>query len=187
VRLAAAAATGTALVLAAALLWHSAYAGFTDVAPPLQSTLSTGTLALVDDDLGVRMFTATGLKPGTTGSECITVSSSGSPATVKLYGSGRSSTLALASYLKLTISVGTGGSTKSCTGFIPASPTPAYDGTLAAFPTGGWSTGVGDWTTTGTAATARTYKIVYTLVDATPNNAQNGTAALTFVWEARTK
>ena len=186
-RVAAAASAGTALVLAAALLWHSAYAGFTDGTAPLQSSLSTGTLALVDDDSAARMFTVTGLKPGATDSRCITVSSSGSPATVKLYGTGRSTTFGLASHLKLTISVGRGGSTKSCNGFTPTSTTPAYDGTVATFPTGGWNSGVGAWTTTGTATTARTYKIVYTLPDTTPNNTQNGTAALSFVWEAQTK
>ena len=185
-RLAAAAASGTALVLAAALLWHSASAGLSDVTSPLQSTLGTGTLVLTDDDSAARMFTATGLKPGATDSRCVTVSSSGSPATVRLYGTGRSTTYGLASHLKLTVSVGTGGSSKSCNGFTATSATPAYDGTLAAFPTGGWSTGVGDWTTTGTVPTARTYKIVYTLAASTPNNTQNGTAALSFVWESRT-
>jgi hypothetical protein len=185
VRLAAAASTGTALVLAAAVLWHAAYAGFGDVTSALRSTVSTSTLALVDDDSATVMFTAAGLKPGMSDSKCIAVSSSGSPATVRLYGTGRSTTYTLASYLSLSVAVGTGGSTRNCNGFAPTSTTASYDGTLAAFPTD-WSSGVGGWTTTGTAPTTRTYKITYTLPSTTPNNTQNGTAALGFVWEART-
>jgi hypothetical protein len=185
VRTAVAVSAGTALVLAAALVWHGAYAGFSDRTTAVPAQIGTGSLALVDDDSAAQMFTATGLKPGMTGTKCITVSASGSPASVVLYGTGRSSTLALASYVHLTVSVGTGGSTKSCNGFTPTGTTPAYDGTLAGFPTG-WGTGVGTWTTTGAAAAGRTYRVVYTLSDTTPNNAQNGTAALTFVWEART-
>jgi hypothetical protein len=189
VRVAAAASAGTALVLAAALLWQSAYAGFSDTtAVRALPTITTGTLALTDDDSAVRMFTVTGLKPGMSATKCIAVTSTGSPATVRLYGTGRSTTNGLASWLNLTVSVGTGGSTKSCNGFKPTDPaTPAYNGTLAAFPTGSWTAGVGGWTTTGTAATSRTYQIVYTLPANTPYTTQNGTAALGLVWESRTK
>jgi hypothetical protein len=173
-------------VLAAALVWHGAYAGFTDVTTARAlPTISTGTLALTDDDAAIRMFAVTGLKPGDTAAKCIAVSATGSAAaTVRLYGTGRSSTNALANWLNVTVSLGTGGSTRNCTGFAAAST--AYSGTLAAFPTDSWTGGVGSWTTTGTATT-RVYRIVYTFSTSTPTSAQSGTAALGFVWEARTR
>ena len=173
-----------ALALATALVWQASYASFGDSAPAFSASVGTGTLTLVDDDSAVRMFTATGLKPGSTGSKCITVSSSGSPATVKLYGTGRNSTKELASYLDITVHLGSGGSTRSCSGFTAAST--AFSGTLANFPTGGWASGVGGWTTTGAAATNRVYQIVYTLRAGAPYSTQNGTASLCYVWESRT-
>jgi hypothetical protein len=129
------------------------------------------------------MFTVAGLKPGATATKCIAVTASGSAATVRLYGTGRSSTNGLANHLTVTVSVGTGGSTKSCNGFTASST--AYDGTLAAFPTGGWPAGVGGWTSTATAP-GRVYRVTYTLSASAPYTVQNGTAAMSFVWEART-
>jgi hypothetical protein len=177
---------GGALLLATAVVWHSAYAGFVDVtASRAMPTISTGTLALTDDDAAVRMFTATGMKPGATAAKCIRVTSSGSPATVRLYGTGRSTTNGLSAQLRLTVALGTGGSSSTCNGFTGS--TVVYDGTVANFPTDSWAAGVGPWTTTGGTATARTYQITYTLPTAAPTTVQNGTATLTFVWEARTK
>jgi hypothetical protein len=175
----------TALVLAAALLWHSACAGFSaTTAVQALPTITSGALVLTDDDTAARMFAVTGLKPGATATKCIAVTSSGSPATVRLYGTGRGGASGLPNWLNIAVSVGTGGSTKNCTGFSAAAK--VYDGTLAAFPTGGWVSGVGSWTATGTAATSRTYQIVYTLPANTPYTTQNGTATLSFVWESRT-
>jgi hypothetical protein len=182
VRTAAVVSAGTALVLAAALVWHSAYAGFSDVTTALPATIGTGTLTLTDDDSAVRMFALTGLKPGATGSSCITVTAGGTaPSTVKLYGTGRSSTNALGNYLNLRVE--TGSKSAGCS---IASPTTVYSGTLTAFPTSGWSSGVGTLTSLG-RSTSLTYKITYTLSSSTPSNAQNSTATMTFVWEARTK
>lgn len=185
-RLAAAAAAGTALVLAAALVWHGAYAGFSDTtATQALPTVSTGALALTDDDSAVRLFTATGMRPGASGTRCVAVTASGSPATVRLYGTGRSTTNGLAAQLDLTIAVGTGGSSGDCTGFVSSAT--AYTGTLAAFPTDRWTAGVGSWSSTGAAPTTRVYRIGWTLRAAAPASTQNGTATLSFVWEGRTR
>ena len=183
-RTAAAMSAGAALVLSAGLVWHASYAGFSDATTPWAATVGTGTLALTDDDTALRMFTATGIKPGATGTRCIAVSSSGSPAAVRLYGTGRSSSNGLSAALRLTISLGTGGSARNCSGFT-ATATP-YTGTLAAFPTSGWAAGVGEWTTTGTTATTRVYQVTWSLPANAPNNVQAGTVAMSFVWEART-
>ncbi|WP_249522531.1 hypothetical protein [Modestobacter marinus] len=186
VRLAGAAAAGIALVLAAALVWHGAYAGFSATTGSLAlPTVSTGTLALTDDDSAVRMFTATGLRPGASGTRCVAVTASGSPATVRLYGTGRSSTNGLAAQLDLAIAVGTGGSSGDCAGFTSSAT--AYTGTLAGFPTDRWAAGVGSWSSTGAAPTTRVYKVDWTLRAGAPASTQNGTARLSFVWEARTR
>src|SRR4051812_50082268 len=115
---------GAALVLSAGLVWHSSYAGFSDATAPWASTVGTGTLALTDDDTALRMFTATGIKPGATGTRCIAVSSSGSRAAVRLYGTGRSSSNGLSAALRLTISLGTGGAPPHPRGLTAPPPPP---------------------------------------------------------------
>jgi hypothetical protein len=175
---------GSALVLAAGLVWHSSYAGFSDATAPWSVRVGTGTLSLTDDDTAVSMFTATGIKPGATGTRCIAVSSSGSPAVVRLYGKDRASSNGLAAALTLTVSVGTGGSSNNCNGFAAAGA--PFRSTLAGFPTGGWSAGIGQWATTGAAATTRVYQVTWSLPADAPNNVQAGTARMSFVWEART-
>src|SRR6185312_6458524 len=99
------------------------------------------------------MFTASNLKPGSTGSKCIAVTSTGTlPSAVKLYGTAAATTNALSSWINLTITQGTGGSFGSCTGFTPlASGSSVYTGTLAAFASTatGYGNGVGSWAPTG--------------------------------------
>jgi len=184
VRIAAVVSAGTALVLAAALVWHSAYAGFSDGTAAVNARIGTGTLTLTDSDSAKRLFSVAGLKPGASGSSCVTVTAGGSaPSTVRLYGAGRSSTSALSSYLDLEVETGVRKNTNGC---AINSPTTVYSGTLAAFPVTGWSAGVGTFSSPGTTTTSLTYRITYTLRTTTPNSVQNGTAALTFVWEAQT-
>lgn len=172
-----------ALVVAAGLTWQASYAVFSDSTAPLVATVGAATLNLTDDDAAVRLFTATGLRPGVTQTRCIAVTSSGPPVTVRLYGTGRSSSNGLAGQLDLDVALGTGGSNRDCTGFRATST--AYTGTLAAFPTDSWTAGVGSWTTNGTATT-RVYQVKYTLAADAPISVQNGRAAFSFVWESRT-
>src|SRR4051794_32341000 len=107
-RLSLAASAGAALVLATALVWHTAYATFTFSTYPFTSSWSTGTVAISDDDAGTAMFARTGLKPGAAGTRCLTVTSTGNvPALVRLYGTGRATTKSLTSYLNLSILSGT--------------------------------------------------------------------------------
>lgn len=173
-----------ALAVAAGLVWQSAYAAFTDSTPTYTTTWSTGTVALADDDAGAVMFSATGLRPGATQTRCITVTSSGSaPSVVRLYGTGKSSTRSLPSYLNITVAAGAGGSAASCAGFVPAAT--VYRGTLAAFPAT-YATGVGSWTTAGSPpAETTTYQITYGLSATAPTSAQGGTAQVAFTWEAQ--
>jgi hypothetical protein len=179
-----------ALVLSSALVWHASYSAFSATTDNPASNWSAGSVALSDDDSNTALFSATNLKPGSTGTKCIAVSSTGSlPASVKLYGTSPATTLALSSYLDLVVDEGTGGTfagsgPTSCTGFTSASN--AYTGTLAAFGTGktNFASGVGTWAPAAGTQT-RTYRFTYTVNGSVPNSAQGGTAAIGFTWEAQ--
>lgn len=133
---------------------------------------------------GTATFTATNLKPGSTGAKCITVTSSGSLAsTVKLYATDAKTTNKLSSSIDLVITEGTGGDS-TCTGFTPAGE--IFNDTLAKLGSKkSFAAGVGAWTPDGTSPETRTYKIVYTLNAAAPNSTQEGTASMGFTWEAQ--
>jgi hypothetical protein len=174
------------LLASAALVWSASYAAFSSTTQNPDNNWDSGTVALSDDDTNTAMFAASNLEPGSTGSHCIVVTSTGSlPSTVKLYGANASTTKALSDYLSLTVEQGSGGSFGGCSGFTATST--AYSGTLAQFASTrtGFGSGVGSWAPTGAANESRTYKFTYTLDSATPNTAQGGTAAIGFTWEAQ--
>lgn len=188
-RIAAWAAMPAALLGSAAIVGTASYSAFTASTANSGDSWSAGTVQLADDDSGTAMFSATNLKPGSTGTKCIAVTSAGSlPSAVKLYATGASTTNALASYVDLAITQGTGGSSGSCTGFTPlASDASVYSGTLAAFSAAatGYASGLGVWAPTGATQETRVYQIAYTVQSGTPNSAQGGTAAVGFTWEAQ--
>jgi hypothetical protein len=188
-RLFAAAAVLVGMGAASALVWQASYSAFSATTSNPTNNWTAGTVALSDDDAGTAMFTATGLKPGSTGTKCIAVTSTGSLAsTVKLYGTSPTTTNALSSSLNLTIVQGTGATFASCTGFTPlGTGSSVYTGTLAAFGSSATSfaTGLGTWAPTGTASETRVFQITYTLDPAAPNTVQGGTASVGFTWEAQ--
>jgi hypothetical protein len=172
-----------------ALIWQASYSAFSATTSNPTSNWSAGTVALSDDDANTALFTATGLKPGSTGTKCIAVTSTGSLASaVKLYGSNAATTNALSSSINLTITQGTGGGFGSCTGFTPlGSGSSLYTGTVAGFASSAtnYATGLGSWAPTGTGSETRTFQLVYTVDPNAPNSAQGGTAAIGFTWEAQ--
>ena len=181
-----------ALVTSGLIVAQASYSAYSATTVNPTSNWTSGTVALSDDDANTAMFTASNLKPGATGAQCINVTSTGSLASaVKLYSTGYATTNDLASNITLTVTQGTGGSFGNCTNFVASTTNPTlYSGTLAAFGTGAtaktnYATGIGDWAPTGTASESRTYKISYTLSSAAPNSSQAGTAALGFTWEAQ--
>ncbi len=185
-QLVAGAAVPAALLASGAMVWQSSYSAFSATTSNPTNNWSAGTVALADDDSNTAMFTATNLKPGSTASKCIAVTSSGSlPATVKLYGTSYSTTLNLAGNLTLQVEEGTGGSFATCTGFTPSST--LFTGTLTSFGTTktSFATGVSSWAPTGAASESRTYRVTYTLGASTPDSAQGGTAAMGFTWESQ--
>jgi hypothetical protein len=181
------AAVPAALLASGLIVSQASYSAYSDTTTNPASNWQTGTVALTDD-ASTAAFTADNLKPGATGTKCITITSDGSLAsTVKLYGTSPATTNALASHINLTITQGSGGSFGSCTGFTADAGSPGYTGTLAGFgaTATNYATGVGTWAPTGTATESRTYKITYTLSPAAPNSTQGGTATLGFTWEAQ--
>lgn len=182
-------AVATGLLASGALVWGASYSAFSATTTNPTNNWSAGTVALSDDDSNSAMFTATNLVPGSTGSQCIAVTSSGSTASaVKLYGTTPATTKALASSLNLSITQGNGGGFGSCTGFTPLTTgASVFTGTLASFGTSAtnFATGVGNWAPAGTASETRVYKVTYTLDSSTSNAAQGGTASVGFTWEAQ--
>jgi hypothetical protein len=178
-----------ALVASGVVVSQASYSAYSASTSNPTSNWTSGSVALSDDDSSTALFTATNLKPGSTGEKCIAVTSSGSLASaVKLYGTGAATTKALASSINLSVTQGTGGSFGSCTGFTAlASGSSVYSGTVAGFGSSAtsYATGVGTWAPTGTASETRTYKVVYTLSDTAPDTTQGGTASLGFTWEAQ--
>lgn len=177
------------MVASGAIVWQASYSAFSATTSNPTNNWTAGTVALSDDDANSAMFTATGLKPGSTGAKCIAVTSTGSLASnVKLYGSNFATTNALASSLNLTITQGTGGGFGSCTGFTPlSSNSSVYSGTVAGFAGSAtnFATGLGNWAPTGAASETRVFQFAYTLDSNTPNAAQGGTAGVGFTWEAQ--
>jgi hypothetical protein len=171
------------------LVGQASYASFTSKVSNSGNGLSVGTVNLTDDDSGSALLSLTNLKPGSTGSRCIAVTSSGSlTASVKLYASDVVTTKGLGSYITLTITQGTGASFGSCSGFTAlASGSAVYSGTVTAFTAAatGYSNGVGSWTPTGTSSETRSYQVAYAVSSSTPDTAQGGAATFGLTWEAQ--
>ena len=188
-RIARLAAVPAALLISGGLIASASYSAFNATTANPTNNWTVGTVALSDDDANTAMFTASGLKPGSTGSKCIAVTSTGSLAsTVKLYGTSPSTTNALSSSITLAVVQGTGGSFGACTGFTPlGTGSSVYTGTLASFGSSATSfaTGLGTWAPTGTASETRVFQFTYTVDAAAPNTTQGGTAAIGFTWEAQ--
>jgi hypothetical protein len=183
------------LVLSALLIWQTSYSAYSATTSNATDSWSTGDLALTDDDggdgvvSGTAMFSATNLRPGSSGTHCITVSSTGSlPALVRLYGTDPFTVNGLSSYVDLTITQGTGGSFGSCAGFsaFAGAAGDVYRGTVAGLPAG-YDAGLSDWSTNGTTGTpeTRSYQFAYTIDPNAPTSTMNGAASIGLTWEAQ--
>lgn len=172
-----------------AVVGQASYAAFSAKVANTGNSVAVGSVTLADDDSGTALLSLTNLKPGSSGSRCIAVTSTGTLASsVKLYATDVVTTKSLGSYVTLTVTQGTGGSFSSCTGFTPLTTGSAVSsGTLAAFTSTatGYGTGVGTWTPTGNAAETRTYQFAYAVSPTTPDTAQGGTATFGLTWEAQ--
>lgn len=170
-----------ALILSGVLVSQASHSAFSATTDNPGNNWSSGTVALRDDDQGVAMFEVTNLKPGDTGTKCITVTSDGTlPSDVKLYTTGAAQTNGLDAHLNLTI---TRGATCADAG------EQVYSGSVQGLTSAAtdFSNGIGTWGTAGTPGESNAYTFTYTLDAATPNSAQGGKASLNFVWEAQNK
>jgi hypothetical protein len=176
------------LVASGVLVFKASYAAFTATATNGANAWSAGTVA-ISANPGTAMFTASGLKPGDTGTACVKVTYSGSlNATVKLYLKNADLTgTGLGAYLTFQVNEGTGNNA-NCSDFAQSANDYNNTGmsdttkTLATFNTAAnsYANGVSSWaaTTGGT----KTYEFIWQLQD--NNSAAGLTANATFTWEA---
>ncbi|SFT97620.1 hypothetical protein SAMN05660657_04373 [Geodermatophilus amargosae] len=188
-RLGLAASVLLGLIASACLIWQTSAAAYTHSTGNAVDSWETGSVHLTDDG-GAAMFTVRGLRPGMTGTHCITVSSTGTvPSTAHLYGVAPAATNGLDGHLRLTVAEGSGGSFGSCTGFTRIGAD-LYDGSLADFPES-FADGVGTWQPAGTsdpsAAETRSYRFTYLFAADAPDSTQNSSASVTFTWEAQSR
>lgn len=181
-------AAPVALLASAAVVATASHSAFSATTDNPSSNWQAGSVKLSDDDSNTALFATGKLKPGSSGTKCITVTSAGDLASkVKLYGTSPSSDKGLDAHLKLKIEQGTKGSFADCSGFTPIATGGAlFDGTVKSFADKtNYANGLGDWAPTGSGSESRTYRFTYTLDEATPNTAQGGSAAIGFTWEAQ--
>lgn len=172
-----------------AVVGQASYSSFSARTSTSGNSFGAGSVALGDDDAGSALFSLANVKPGSSGSRCIAVTSTGSlPSSVKLYATDTVTTKGLGSYVTLTITQGSGASFGSCTGFTAQSSGSAvYSGTVAAF-TGAataYSSGVGSWTPSGNARETRSFQVAYVVSSSAPDTAQGGTASFGLTWETQ--
>ena len=180
-------AVPAAIAVSGLVVSQASYSAYSATTVNPTNNWATGTVALADDDTNTAAFTAANLKPGSTGTKCIAVTSSGSLAsTVKLYATNPATTKNLAANINLTISQGTGGSFGSCTGYTKLGAD-LYTGTLDQLGKSatGFTNGLGDWAPSGKNDETRTYQLTYTVKTDAPDTTQGGTAALGLTWEAQ--
>lgn len=178
-----------AVLVTFGVVGQASYSAFSARVNNPGNNFAAGTVVLADDDSGTALFSLSNLKPGSSGSRCIAVTSTGSlPSTVKLYATDAATTKGLATYVSWTITQGNGGTFASCSGFTAlSSGSSVYSGTLAGF-TGSattYATGAGSWAPTGNASDTRTFQVAYALSSTTPDTAQGGTATFGLTWEAQ--
>ncbi|WP_267421722.1 MULTISPECIES: hypothetical protein [unclassified Curtobacterium] len=174
-----------AVVASGALIATASYAAFSDTTENAGNSWRTGAVTLTDDDQGTALFDVADLVPGSTGSNCITVTANTTNAsTVKLYTAAQSDDDTLPKHLNMTVQRGSLGTPGDCTTFTSTST--VHDGTLAGLlELDSFGEGLDAWApATGTASA--TYQFDYDLDTDTPNTAQSSEAGTTFVWEAQT-
>ena len=138
------------------------------------STLSSGTIALVDDDQGRSLFDLSDMAPGRPVVRCIEVVYEGSIVPVDL--ALRAETVGdLAPFLDVSVEAGTGGGFDTCEGW--QSVTPLLSGTLAELAASGWLE-VDRIVNTGSRSS---YRIEIALQDEL--DALGRSASASFVWE----
>ena len=177
-------ALAVGLLGSGALVWQSTNAAFTGSSSPGVNNWTAGSVSISTNGSGAALLSTSGLIPGSSATKCVTVTYGGSVASnVKLFAGNAAGTLN--NYVNLVISQGT-GSAIDCSDFV-VSGGALFTGTATGMATSNasFANGLGNWAPTGAAQT-RTYKFVYGLDAATPDNQQGQSGSLGFTWEAQT-
>lgn len=184
-RFATLAVVALALVGSGLIVSQASHAAFSADTSNDGNDWALGSVAL-EDDATSALFSAKNLKPGSTETHCIAVTSKGSlPSAVRLYATNLQQTADLGSHVSLRIRQGTGGGYGTCNGFTPASD--VYAGTLAdlARTSTSYATGKGAWETTGADKETAVYEFTYAVDSDAPNSLMGSTASVDFTWEAQ--
>jgi hypothetical protein len=185
------------LLAAGLLVWQGSYAAFSATTTDTGNAWASGSLALTNNGGGATYsaattatFGGTNLKPGATGTTCLTVKSIGTAAgTLAMYESSLAdSTPSLGTQIQLTVTEGVPATDvqANCTGFPTTGlTTVATNKALSAWPTT-YATATG--TTPVAAGTVlEAYKVVWTFVTTGTNPGDTAlmgkTATAGFTWE----
>ena len=142
-------------------------------------------------DTTASLFAETAIKPGSTGTKCLTVESTGSlPGTLRMYRGAITGTNSANLAAALTFSVDAAAISSStniaanCTGWTGGTSGAAYNGTLTGFATAYTGASVSSALGGGTERVA--YRIVWSLPSSvTDNTLQSSSATAELDWEAQ--
>jgi hypothetical protein len=185
------------LLAAGLLVWQGSYAAFSATTQDNSNTWSSASLSLVNNG-GTAVYAATttatfggaNLKPGATGTTCLTVKSIGTSAgTLAMYRSALAdSSPSLGAQIKLTIDQGVPASDvqANCVGFPAAGVTNvATNVPLSTYPTT-YATATGP-VAVATGTVLEAYRVTWTFVSlgstVLDNPLQNKTVTAGFTWE----
>ena len=173
-------------LLSAGVVWQSSQAAFTANVSNPGNSFTAGKVSVTSTGSGSATFSVTGLKPGSSGSQCVDVTYTGNiAASVKMYGANYVNTDAsagagqLAAVITLTISTGAGANCAA-----PGAQTQIYSGSLHTFGTTitTFGTGIGTFTPS-TNGTIKPYTVAYSVGN--DNTAQGDIGQVDFVWESQ--
>ncbi|KIC57908.1 hypothetical protein [Microbacterium hominis] len=186
------AAIPLSLIAAGALVSTASYAAFSATTSNPSNNWSMGSVGLSNSAPNSAAFNAPDLKPGSTGTTCLTVTSTGTlPSAVKLYATNASQTQGVGDWVNLTVTQGTGGGNGSCNGFTAlSSGAVIYNDSLTSFVNNatGYGSGIGNWSPAGgNQPEARTFQISYAVSSDAPSSIMGATASLNFTWEAQNR
>ena len=189
-------APAAGLLAAGLLVWQGSYAAFSATTQDNSNTWSSASLSLTNDGGVAAAYAATttatfggaNLKPGATGTTCLTVKSVGTSAgSMAMYVNNLVNAGGLGAQIKVTIDAAPTASevVANCTGFPGAGVTNvATNLALTALPVT-YATGVPVAVATGTVLTA--YRVVWTFATTGSNPGDNAlqgkTVTAGFTWE----
>ena len=185
------------LLAAGLLVWQGSYAAFSATTVDTNNAWASGSLALTNNGGGAvysastsATFGGNNLKPGSTGTTCLTVKSVGTSAgTLAMYESSLvDSSPSLGAQIQLTITEGVPATDvqANCTGFpVAGLTTVATNQPLSTFPTT-FATATGT-TPVATGTVLEAYKVVWNFVTTGTNPGDTAlmgkTATAGFTWE----